>query len=498
MRASGILMHITSLPGMGGIGTMGKQAFAFVDFLVRAGQKYWQILPLSPTGYGDSPYQSFSTFAGNHYLIDLETLVEENLLLREEIENIPWGWCENRVDYGTLYQNRTKVLFKAFRRFQEQPQEAFEAFVARNHQWLPDYGLFMALKDRYPGGDWQSWPEGLRLRDEAAMAQARQELQTQIAFHCFLQFKFREQWNKLRAYATRRGISIIGDVPIYVPLDSADVWSNPSLFQLDQHRRPELVAGVPPDGFTADGQLWGNPLYHWDTLKRTGYDWWMRRLEAAVGMYDMIRIDHFRGFESYWAVPAGETTARNGRWLPGPGKDFIGAVKKRFPDFPFIAEDLGYLTEGVRELLRFSGYPGMKVLEFAFDSREHNSYLPHTYAPHSVCYTGTHDNQTLRQYLEEAPETTLDYAREYMGLSREEGYDWGILRTGMASVSRLFVAQMQDYLCLGKEARMNFPGTLSSDNWSWRVLPGVLTEELALKIRAMTRCYGRLACSQTN
>ena len=492
MRASGILMHISSLPSPYGIGTMGKQAYAFVDFLKQSGQKYWQVLPLNPTGYGDSPYQSFSTFAGNHYLIDLDLLVEEALLRKEEIDSLPWGEETDRVDFGAMFQHRTKVLYQAYERFLGMPNKAFQQFNQQNQDWLPDYGLYMALKDHFPGTNWQNWPDGLRLRQAEAMQEYREKLKYKIVFQYFLQFKFRQQWDRLRAYANGAGIRIIGDVPIYVPLDSADVWANHSLFQLDEHRRPELVAGVPPDAFTADGQLWGNPLYNWQRLEETDYDWWLRRLGAAAKMYDVIRFDHFRGFESYWAVKAGEPTARDGQWVKGPGMAFIGAVKARFPEMAFIAEDLGYLTDEVRQLLAESGYPGMKVLEFAFDSREPSNYLPHCYTPHSVCYTGTHDNQTLRQWFDEAGEDVVAYAKEYMGLSDEEGYIWGTIRCGMASVSQLFVAQMQDYLELGARGRMNAPGSLAGGNWTWRAEHGVFTEELARKIHAMTRCFDRL------
>ena len=491
MRASGILMHISSLPGPNGIGTMGKEAYKFVDFLEKAGQKYWQILPLNPTGYGDSPYQAFSTFAGNHYLIDLETLVDEGLLRREEVDAVTWSYEPDRVSFGTLFENRNRVLYKAYERFIGMPNQAFQQFVQEQQSWIRDYGLFMALKEEF-SGDWLSWPEGLRLRREDAMQEYREKLKYKIVFQYFLQFKFTEQWKRLRSYANSKGIRIIGDVPIYVPLDSADAWANYELFQLDARRRPELVAGVPPDGFTADGQLWGNPLYNWDYLKSTGYDWWIRRLSAAAGMYDVIRMDHFRGFVAYWAVPYGEPTARNGHWVKGPGWDFIRTVKERLPNLPFIAEDLGYLTDEVRQLQAASGYPGMKVLEFAFDAREPSNYLPHCYTPNSVCYTGTHDNQTMRQWFDEAKPAAVAYAREYMGLSQEEGYVWGTIRTGMSSVSDLFVAQMQDYLDLGARGRMNFPGTLSGNNWTWRAQDGVFTDALAEKIYAMTKCFGRV------
>ena len=490
MRASGILMHISSLPGPYGIGTMGEDAYKFVDFLEAAGQRYWQLLPLCPTGYGDSPYQSFSTFAGSHYLIDLERLVDEGLLTGEEVEAVTWCRSEEKVDYGALYENRCRVLRKAYDRFA--PDGEYRAFLEENRSWLPDYSLFMALKEAYPGGDWLAWPKELRLREPEALEKARKAYEKEMDFHCFLQYVFHRQWEALRAYAKGKGIGIIGDVPIYVPLDSADVWANFELFQLDEDRRPSFVAGVPPDGFTADGQLWGNPLYDWEKLKDAGYDWWLRRLGAAAKMYDVVRLDHFRGFESYWAVPAQDDTAKNGHWRPGPGWDFVKTLREKLPELSFIAEDLGYLTPEVKQLQKDSGYPGMKVLEFAFDSREPSDYLPHRYTPNSVCYLGTHDNMTMQQWFDEAKEDDVAYAKEYMGLNMEEGYVWGMLRGGMSSVSETFVAQMQDYIGLGAQGRMNFPGTLSDANWTWRAKAEDFTPELAARIRAMTKLYGRI------
>ena len=489
MRKSGILMHISSLPGPYGIGTMGKRAYEFVDFLKDAGQSYWQILPLSPTGYGDSPYQSFSTFAGNHYLIDLDMLIEEGLLKKEETA-ICWGTDETRVDYGRLYENRIRLLRLAYERFPGGSE--FDAFVQENAEWLEDYALFMTLKDRYQGQPWQKWSLSLMMRLPEIMEGIRGEFADQLRFRYFLQFIFFRQWKALRRYANGKGIKIIGDVPIYVPLDSADVWANPQLFQLDGNCRPKMVAGCPPDSFSADGQLWGNPLYDWDRMKKNGYAWWIKRLKAAANMYDVVRLDHFRGFESYWAIPAGDTTAAGGSWQPGPAMDFVRAIQKALPDLDFIAEDLGYVTPEVRALQEGSGYPGMKVLQFAFDSREAGDYLPHTYPRHSVCYSGTHDNLTLVQWLQEAAPEDIAMAREYLGLSGEEGLVTGLIRGCMGSVSDLCVVQMQDYLELGGEARMNFPGTLSSANWTWRAKEGFLTEELTRRIRNTTELYGRI------
>ncbi len=490
MRESGILMHITSLPGPYGVGTMGKQAFAFVDFLKKSGQRYWQILPLTPTGYGDSPYQSCSTFAGNHYLIDLDTLIEEGLLEKADVANIDWCWKDTKADFGKLYNNRLNVLRKAYARFNG--CAAFDAFCVENGSWLPDFALFMALKGKYQGKPWYEWEKELKFRDPDAMWNIRQEMKDEIRFYSFVQYLFYKQWSALRAYAAKNNISIIGDVPIYVPLDSVEVWSSPELFELDQDLHPTAVAGVPPDGFTADGQLWGNPLYRWDVLEADGYSWWLRRLGAAGKLYDMVRLDHFRGFEAYWSVPAGDTTAKNGRWITGPGMKFMDALKKGLPELRFIAEDLGYLTQEVLDLRDNSGFPGMKVLGFAFDSREPSDYLPHAYTANSVCYTGTHDNMTMRQWFETASDDAVAYATEYMNLSEKEGLVWGAVRTAMASVSDLCVIQMPDLLDLGAEARMNFPGTLSDANWTWRAEEGVINDALAEKVLRLTKLYGRL------
>ena len=489
MRESGILMHITSLPGPYGIGTMGAAAYRMVDFLSRAGQAYWQILPLNPTGFGDSPYQALSSQGGNHYLIDLDLLKDQGLLKQQELESLDWGSQPDRVDFGKLYQNRIPVLETAYRRFR--PDEHYRRFLEENQWWLEEYALFMAIKTEQDGKPWTQWPQSLRDHDPQALAEKARQLEDTVNFHKFLQYQFQTQWQALRAYAKDRGIQIIGDVPIYVPLDSADVWANGELFQLDENRQPVVVAGCPPDSFTVDGQLWGNPIYRWEEMGRQGYRWWIRRLEAAEKLYDVIRLDHFRGFESYWQVDAREKTARNGQWVKGPGMDFIRTIQKALPKLPFIAEDLGYVTQQVRQLQLDSGYPGMKVLEFAFDSREDSDYLPHLYPVDSVCYTGTHDNVTLKQWFDEASIQDIAYAKAYLGLNWEEGYVRGMIRGAMSSVSRLCVVQIQDYLELGKEARMNFPGTLSQWNWTWRAEPGFDSDALAREIFHLTQLYGR-------
>ncbi len=490
MRESGILMHITSLPGPCGVGTMGKYAFAFVDFLKKAGQTYWQILPLTPTGYGDSPYQSCSTYAGNHYLIDLPLLVEEGLLKQEEIAAVDWCCSSNRVDFGVLYNNRIPILRIAYSRFTDWC--ALDNFCRENSAWISDFALFMALKGKFKGLPWNKWDEPLKYRDPEALRQARQEMAEEIRFYSFVQYLFACQWNALRSYAHKNGVRIIGDVPIYVPYDSADVWSNPEYFQLDEKLDPIAVAGCPPDAFSEDGQLWGNPLYRWDLLAEEGYGWWLKRLEAAGKLYDVIRIDHFRGFEAYWSVPYGEATAKNGRWIKGPAMDFIGTVKEKLPHVRFIAEDLGFLTQEVLDMRDASGFPGMKVLGFAFDSREPSDYLPYTYPRNSVCYTGTHDNMTMRQWFETASADAVRYAAEYMSLTKEEGYVWGTVRTAFSSVSDLCVILMQDLMDLGADTRMNFPGTQTSDNWTWRAGKEALDPALAERVYSLTKLYGRL------
>ena len=489
MRESGILMHLSSLPGPYGIGSMGKSACHFVDFLEKSGQAFWQILPLAPTGYGNSPYQSASSCAGNPYLIDLDTLAEEGLLTKAEIDSFPWGEDPLRVDFGALYESRFQVLKIACGRFV--PGEDYRKFLEENRGWLPDYSLFMAIKNHFGGKAWLDWPQELRFRDPEALEKMRRTLEEEIRLQCFMQYEFMKQWQALRAYAAEKKVRIIGDVPIYVPMDSAEVWTEPELFQLDEDLYPVVVAGCPPDAFTADGQLWGNPIYRWQQHAATGYEWWIHRLRAAGKLYDVIRIDHFRAFESYWAVPYGDKTARGGAWVKGPGMDFLRAIRNALPDLDFIAEDLGFITPEVRQLQVDSGYPGMKVIEFAFDSREESDYLPHRYPVDSVCYTGTHDNVTVKQWFDEAAEEDVAFAKAYLGLNSEEGWVWGMIRGGMGSVSRLFVAQMQDYLELGKAGRMNFPGTLTNDNWTWRAEEGFDADALADRIYTMTCMYGR-------
>lgn len=483
-------MHISSLPSPYGIGTLGKAAYDFADFLHRAGQRYWQILPIGPTSYGDSPYQSFSTCAGNPYFIDLDLLEQDGLLTREEIDAVDWGTDAGRVDYGFQYSVRFDLLYIAYLRGRDRDADALREFRDAN-PWVEEYALYMALKRSNSMQSWEHWPEEIRLRRPGAADTYATVLAEDTNFFIYLQFLFFRQWNRLRDYVHGLGIRIIGDLPIYVPYDSCDVWANPQLFQLDEGGLPTGVAGVPPDYFSEDGQLWGNPLYNWDAMRADGYRWWMQRIAAAGRLFDVIRIDHFRGLESYWSVPYGDVNARRGHWVKGPGQDFIDAVHRSFPELHLIAEDLGFLTPEVIELQRNSGYPGMKVLEFAFDPREPSNYLPHRYTTNCICYSGTHDNETLVQWLDGASPETVQYVQEYLGLRDRSECVSGILRAGMASVADVFIAQLQDYLELGAEARMNEPGTLSTKNWSWRVDASLLTDELADRIARMVKLYER-------
>ena len=490
-RSCGILLPVFALPSPYGIGTLGQAAYDFVDFLRQAGQSWWQMLPLGPTGYGDSPYQSFSSYAGNPYFIDLDLLRRDGLLTAQEICSLAWGSDPARVDYAALYENRFVLLQKAAERGWARDRAEVQLFARQNAQWLPDYALYMAVKRHFDEKPWTQWPdEAIRLRKPEAMAQYRQMLASDIRMFTYSQFLFFRQWNALREYAHEQGVGIIGDLPIYVSMDSADVWAEPAFFQLDSDGYPTETAGVPPDCFSRDGQLWGNPLYRWEAMKADGYGWWIRRVDGAAKLYDMLRIDHFRGFESYWAVSYGEATAKNGHWVKGPGMDLVQVLLNWFPQMQFIAEDLGFLTPEVRELLADSGLPGMKVLEFAFDAREPSNYLPHLYTPHCVCYTGTHDNAPLPAWKEEADPDDLALAAQYLGLNEEEGFHWGVLRGGMSSVAELFMAQMQDYLGLGAESRINTPGE-PVGNWQWRLHPGQLTAALSRRMAHMARLYGR-------
>lgn len=493
MRRNGILMHLSSLPSPYGIGTMGQSAREFVDFLVKAGQSYWQILPVCPTSCGDSPYQSFSTFAGNPYFIDLDELKEAGLLEKREYENIDWESVPEKVNYGAMYQKRYPVLEQAVQRFLENPSARFETFCQENEEWLGDYALFMTLKSMHGGRAWTEWEKPFKYHESQALLQAAYEHAGELHFWKAVQFFFFEQWSALRAYANERGIDIIGDLPFYVALDSADVWAHPELFQLDERRVPTGVAGCPPDGFSASGQLWGNPLFDWEEHERSGYQWWVDRIGYLCKVYNVLRIDHFRGFDSYYAIPYGALDASGGCWHEGPGIRLFQEMERKIGPQRIIAEDLGFMTESVRRLLKESGFPGMKVLEFAFDRRDDNNedYLPYNYIPHCVAYTGTHDNDTVCGWFSSANAGDVAYAKEYLRLADEEKYHWDMMCALWESVADLTIVQAQDLLGLGSESRMNTPSTTGT-NWMWRALPGSFDDALAEKLRHYTKLYGRL------
>ena len=495
MRASGILYPISSLPSAYGIGSFSKEAYEFVDFLKEAGQEYWQVLPFGPTGYGDSPYQSFSTFAGNPYFISLEQLIEDGLLLKEECDELYFGSNPEYCDYGALYENRFKALRMAYDRFRETEakDKAYHAFARKNESWLEDYCVFMALKAQNGGKPWIEWDAPYRNRDKAAMAVVAEVIADTVDFYRFQQYEFMVQWEKLRAYAHKNGVKIIGDIPIYVAFDSADTWSHPAMFEFDEENVPTKVAGCPPDAFSATGQLWGNPVYNWAGMKQDKYAWWIRRLQRNYELMDVIRIDHFNGFDSYYAVPAEEKTAENGERKKGPGIAFFREVKKQLGDVRIIAEDLGTITPSTEKLLAQTGFPGMKVLQYAFDWTEYSYYMTHNHIRNCVVYTGTHDNKTTREWIEECSDHDRDLARRYIHSENTDygAFVWDFIREAYRSVADLCIVPLQDYLVLGKEARINTPGTQGS-NWQWRLLPNVLSDALANSIHALAKLYCRI------
>ncbi len=497
MRTSGILMPVSSLPGSYGIGCFSKEAYRFIDILKEAGQSRWQILPLGPTGYGDSPYQSFSAFAGNPYFIDLESLIEEGLLTEEECNKADFGDDDLEIDYEKIYYARFDVLRLAYERAKEnglQTSETFRTFVKQEQEWLDDYALYMAVKNHFGGVSWDQWDEDIRLRKPEAVRHYSEMLQDEIGFYQYQQFLFSVQWTALKSYANENGVQIIGDIPIYVAFDSADTWAGPEMFQLDEENLPIRVAGCPPDGFSATGQLWGNPLYDWEYHKSTGYAWWVRRIAQCFRLYDMVRIDHFRGFDEYYSIPYGDETAENGKWMPGPGIDLFRVIKEKLGDLPIIAEDLGFLTDSVKKLLKDSGYPGMKVLQFAFDSREDGDYLPHNYTNNCVVYTGTHDNDTIIGWYDNLAEEDKRTSHIYLNNweTPEDEIRWDFICMAMRSVADTCIIPMQDYLGFGSEARINTPSTLGG-NWTWRMEEEDFTEELAARIKELTQVCARIS-----
>ena len=489
MRKSGILLAVSSLPGEYGIGTFSRQAYNFVDFLDKAGQSLWQILPLGPTGFGDSPYQSFSAFAGNPYYIDLEEFIEKGWLSVKDCKKYDYGKPDS-VDYYVIYKAKFALLYKAYLKSGISKEKDFVEFKKENAFWLDDYALYMAIKDDHLGSGWTTWEKDLKLRKKASLEKSRKKYADRIEFYCFQQYFFYKQWMALKAYANKKGIQIVGDIPIYVAMDSADTWSHPELFDLDKDCNPINVAGCPPDAFTALGQLWGNPLYKWDYHKETGYEWWMTRLSHCYKIYDIVRIDHFRGFDEYYAIPYGNENAIIGEWLPGPGLDLFKCMKEKLGKRAVIAEDLGFLTDSVIKMVKRSGFPGMKVLQFAFDSKEESEYLPHTYDSNCVVYTGTHDNDTTRHWYDTLARKDKSFARRYLDIKTPKDAVNKMVRAALSCVAQTCVIPMQDYLELGGEARMNFPSTLGN-NWKWRVEGSALSDECADRIYKLCKLYGR-------
>lgn len=493
MRASGILLPVASLPSKYGIGSFSKEAYWFVDQLAKAGQKYWQILPLGPTGYGDSPYQSFSTFAGNPYFIDLNDLIEKGYVTKQECDACDFGNNERYIDYEKIYFARFDILRKAYQKSNIANEKGFQDFVKENEYWLEDYAFYMAIKQHFQGISWTQWEEDIRLRKKSAMKAYYNKLEKEIEFYQFLQYIFDKQWNKLKTYANKLGVKIIGDIPIYVAFDSADCWANKELFLFDKDSMPIAVAGCPPDAFSATGQLWGNPLYDWNHHKKTKYDWWIRRIKHCFKLYDVVRVDHFRGFDEYYSIPYGAKNAIKGEWKKGPGFSLFQALNKELGELEIIAEDLGFITDSVRSLLRQTGYPGMKVLQFAFDSREESDYLPHNYDKNCIVYTGTHDNDTLLGWYDTISVPDKQLSIEYLNNAdtNPDEIPWDFIRLAMQSVAKTCIIPIQDFLCFGSEARINTPSTLG-ENWKWRLKELDLNETLIKKIHHITKLYGRV------
>ena len=491
MRSAGVLLPVASLPSQYGIGCFSKEAYDFIDLLKRANQSYWQILPLGPTSFGDSPYQSFSTFAGNPYFIDLEKLIDNGLITKEECDECDFGDDDRYVDYEKIYHSRFGILWTAYKNF-DLNHEEYLKFIENNKEWLDDYALYMAVKDSYEGLMWTKWDDDIKLRKKEAIERYSEELSEDVDFYRFIQYEFYIQWKELKEYANKNGIKIIGDIPIYVAFDSADCWSSPELFQFDENNQPIAVAGCPPDAFAATGQLWGNPLYDWKYHKKTNYEWWKRRVAYSFQLYDVVRIDHFRGFDEYYSIPYGDETAENGHWEEGPGIDLFDSLTNELGKLNIIAEDLGYLTDSVVKLVKDTGYPGMKIMQFAFDSREESNYLPHTYDKNCVVYTGTHDNDTIQGWYSTISKQDREYSKKYLnnaGTKRKEIH-FDYIRATLASVADLAIIPVQDYLGFGSEARINIPSTLGT-NWKWRLLKGDISEELLDRVAELTKIYER-------
>jgi 4-alpha-glucanotransferase len=490
-RGAGVLLHPTSLPGRYGIGDFGDELIAFLDWAQSAGMRIWQVLPLNPPGYGNSPYGCHSSYAGNPLLISPQHLLQDGLLPEHAIDAPP-DFADDRVDFDSVATFKWNLLREAWSHFNAHPgdhRQALERFEANNF-WLDDWALYASLKGKHDGAQWTGWPAELVIRDPAAMARARRELDDEIRFQKFIQFLFFRQWATVRQAADARKIEIMGDVPIYVASDSADVWSNRQLFQLDERGQPVAVAGVPPDYFSATGQRWGNPLYRWDVLRQSNYRWWVSRVRAALRFADIVRIDHFRGFAAYWEIPAEEETAVRGRWMPGPGKALFDAIRDALGDLPMVAEDLGFITPEVHELRRAIGVPGMKILQFAF-AKVNSPHLPHCYEPETVVYTGTHDNDTARGWFANAPHSERDLAKSYLGVDGSGPIEWALIRAAFTSVAQTAIVPVQDVLGLGSEARMNRPGD-GDANWSWRLAPGALTRHHADRLRRLAEITGRI------
>ncbi len=490
-RSSGILMHISSLNNNFGIGSFGDEAYEFVDFLVESGQKYWQILPLGHTSYGDSPYQCFSAFAGNPHFINFSILKDKRLLKEEDFKDVDLGSDEEIIDYGKIFENRKPILYKAYENFKLNKARDYDDFIEKNSFWLKDYAEYMAIKDNQNLVAWTEWPEKLRLRDEETLNKYREKLKDEIEFYYFIQYEFFEQWTSLKDYANSNGISIIGDLPIYIAGDSADMWVNPEMFKVNEDMRAKFVAGCPPDCFSKTGQLWGNPIYDWDKMEKDGFKWWVTRIKESLKLYDVIRLDHFIGFNSFWQIPAEDETAENGKWIKGPGLKLFDEIKKELGEVNIIAEDLGTVTEEFLKFKEKTGFPGMKVIQFSFGEGDSES-LPHNAEKNSVSYVGTHDNETAKGWYLNNLETDEGIkAKDYLDIREGDNIGFKFIRGNMSSHSNIAIMTMQDILNLDNKARMNTPSTLGG-NWCWRIKKGVLTKELAEKIYHLTKLYGRV------